>query len=195
MNNNKSENEITTFVDVAGFAPFSLEKKTQEEKDLYFMKEALKEAKKAFDEDEVPVGAVLVMENKIISRGYNQIEILKDATAHAEMICLTSAMAHISDWRLLDATLYSTLEPCIMCAGAIISSRVKRLVWGAKDIRQGANGSFIDVFDEEKKPHPIHKVEIVKLLLQDESIHLLQTFFKRKRQNKKSLKNILLEEF
>jgi tRNA(adenine34) deaminase len=185
--------EKNSFLDVAGFAPFSIEKKSQEEKDLYFMKEALKEAKKAFEEDEVPVGSVLVFENKIISRGYNQVEILRDATAHAEMICLTSAMAHISDWRLLNTTLYTTLEPCIMCAGAIISSRVKRLVWAANDIRQGANGSFIDVFE---KAHPIHKVDIETGILKEESAYLLQEFFRKKREHKKlALEDIRLDGF
>src|SRR5690606_948292 len=125
--------------------------------DETFMREALKEAKKAFEKDEVPVGAVLVYENRIIARGYNQVELLQDATAHAEMICLSAGAEAIGNWRLTNATLYCTLEPCCMCSGALIASRVSRLVWGAPDLRVGANGSWIDIF---KNKHPIHNLEI-----------------------------------
>jgi tRNA(adenine34) deaminase len=149
-----------------------------QEKDRFFMKAALKEAQKAFDEDEVPVGAVLVVKDKIVARGYNQVERLKDATAHAEMLCVTSASEHLGNWRLNDATLYCTLEPCLMCAGALLSSRVTRLVWGAKDQRVGANGSWIDVFST---PHPIHSIEVQGGVLEEESAALLQEFFKKVR--------------
>lgn len=151
------------------------------EKDNFFMLEALKEAKKAFDADEVPVGAVIVYENKIIARGHNQVETLKDSTAHAEILCLTSASAFLNDWRLNNTTLYCTLEPCIMCAGAIISARVERLVWGTKDIRMGANGSFINVFE---KTHPIHNLKIVSGVLEDLASDLMKKFFKEKRKEK-----------
>ncbi|NGX33538.1 MAG: tRNA-specific adenosine deaminase, partial [Candidatus Anoxychlamydiales bacterium] len=104
------------------------------DKDKFFMLEALKEAKKAFDIDEVPVGSVLVHNNRVIARGHNQVEKLTDATAHGEMICLTSGSVHFNDWRLKDTILYTTLEPCIMCAGAIINARVKKVVWAAKDL-------------------------------------------------------------
>lgn len=147
--------------------------------DLYFMKEALKEANKAAIADEVPVGAVLVYRNKIISRGHNQVETLKDATAHAEILCITSAAAHFHEWRLTDAVLYCTLEPCCMCAGAIINSRIKRVVFGAADIRVGASGSLVDVF----ACHPIHKVEIVRGVLEEESKELLKKFFSKKRKS------------
>lgn len=146
----------------------------------HFMKEALKEAKKAFLRNEVPIGAVLVHEGQVISRGYNQVELLQDATAHAEMICLTSASAAMSNWRLLQCTLYCTLEPCSMCAGALILSRVEKLVWGAPDIRQGANGSWIDLF---ACPHPCHKVEIIKGVLAEECGALLREFFQKRRQS------------
>ena len=160
----------------------------QEELDEFFMKKALEVAYKAYKEDEVPIGAVLVHKNKIIAKGYNQVELLKDSTAHAEILCLTSAMSVINDWRLLDTTLYSTVEPCLMCAGAIINSRVKRLVWSAQDLRVGANGSFIDVFF---KKHPIHNLIIEKNFMPEESEFLLKKFFEEKRNKKSKLKNIL----
>lgn len=150
-----------------------------DDQDFFFMKEALKEANKAFLADEVPVGAVLVFQNRIIARGYNQVETLKDATAHAEILCLTSGASYFHDWRLTDTTLYCTLEPCLMCVGAIINSRVKRLVWGASDLRVGAGGSWIDIFS---KKHPIHTVEVQKGLLEDLSKDLLKRFFQKKRE-------------
>ncbi len=156
------------------------------DKDKFFMLEALKQAKKAFDEDEVPVGSVLVHDNKVIARGYNQVEKLKDATAHAEMLCLTAGSMHFSNWRLEDTTLYTTLEPCIMCSGAIILARVKRLVWSTKDLRVGANGSFIDVFEKE---HPIHSLDITTGILKDISSDLMTKFFQKIRK-KKQLDNV-----
>jgi tRNA(adenine34) deaminase len=154
------------------------------DKDNFFMFEALKQAKKAFDEKEVPIGCVIVYEDKIIARGYNQVEKLKDPTAHAEILCITSAAAYFNDWRLLDTTIYTTLEPCIMCAGAIINARISRLVWSANDTRVGANGSFIDIFEKE---HPIHTLEITKNVLEDLSSDLLKSFFQKKRKAKKGL--------
>ncbi len=147
-------------------------------RDVQFMKEALKEALKAYEKDEVPVGAVLVFENRIIARGHNQTELLQDATAHAEMLCLTAGASQLSNWRLTDATLYCTLEPCCMCAGALLSSRVTRLVWGAKDLRVGANGSWSDIFSQK---HPMHEIEILSGVLEEESAALLKKFFQQKR--------------
>jgi len=152
------------------------------QRDVHFMKEALKEAKKAFERDEVPVGAVLVQNNKIIARGYNQVELLQDATAHAEMLCVTSGASHLGNWRLEKTTLYCTLEPCCMCAGAILYSRIDRLVWAAPDIRVGANGSWIDIFSKE---HPIHTLEIVSRVLEAEAADLMRRFFQEKRKKKK----------
>lgn len=146
--------------------------------DILFMKEALKQAEKAYDNGEVPVGAVLVSEGKIVAKGFNQVELLKDATAHAEMICLTAGTLFFNNWRLLNATLYSTLEPCSMCAGAMFSSRIKRLVWSAKDLRLGANGSFVDLFS---KKHPFHAIEVEAGLLSEESESLMKSFFKKQR--------------
>ena len=150
--------------------------------DEFFMREALKEAKKAFDLDEVPVGAVLVHKDKIIARGHNQVELLQDATAHAEMLCLTSGAAALENWRLTDATLYCTLEPCCMCAGAMLSSRIQRLVYGAPDLRLGVCGSWINIFEKE---HPMHSIEIVRGVLEAESAALMREFFQRTRKKKK----------
>ncbi len=149
--------------------------------DERFMREALKEAKKAFDRDEVPVGAVLVHEGKIIARGFNQVEMLQDATAHAEMLCLTSASSYLENWRLTNTTLYCTLEPCCMCAGALMLSRISTLVWAAKDLRLGANGSFVDLFD---KKHPFHSIEIRKGVLESQSSDLMREFFQLQRKKK-----------
>lgn len=143
-----------------------------------FMREALKEAKKAFEKDEVPVGAVLVQDHRIIARGHNQVELLQDATAHAEMVCLTAGAAALSNWRLTDTTLYCTLEPCCMCAGALLAARVKRLVWGAPDLRVGANGSWIDLFKNE---HPMHTLEITPRVLEAEAADLMRAFFMKQR--------------
>ena len=151
---------------------------TQEERDVLFMKEALKEAKKAFAKEEVPVGAVLVCEHRIIARGHNQVELLQDATAHAEMLCMTAGASHLQNWRLNEMTLYCTLEPCSMCAGAMLLSRLQRLVWAAPDIRVGANGSWIDLFD---KKHPIHSIEVASGVLQEEAAELMRAFFQKRR--------------
>lgn len=146
--------------------------------DEIWMREALEEAKKAAAQGEVPVGAVLVYHGEIIARAHNRVEELKDATAHAEMLCLKEGAAALGNWRLLDATLYCTLEPCSMCAGAMILSRVKTLVWGAPDLRHGAHGSWVDLLSQ---PHPIHQLEVRQGILQEESAALLKGFFKQRR--------------
>ncbi|MBI5272637.1 MAG: nucleoside deaminase [Chlamydiia bacterium] len=148
------------------------------DQDLRFMREALKEAKKAFEEDEVPVGAVLVHKERIIARGHNQVELLQDATAHAEMICLSAGAAVLENWRLTGATLYCTLEPCAMCAGALLASRVDRLVWAAPDLRVGVHGSWMDLFAHK---HPIHSMEISSRILQEEAALLMREFFQKTR--------------
>jgi tRNA(adenine34) deaminase len=141
--------------------------------DKGFMKEAFEEARKAYDLGEVPVGAVVVFQNQIIARSYNQVESLKDATAHAETLAIRQAAAHLSNWRLLECTLYCTLEPCLMCAGAMILSRLKKAVWAAPDLRHGAGGSFAT--------HPIHKVEVCQGIFETESADLLKRFFQERR--------------
>lgn len=153
---------------------------SRSELDCAYMREALKEAKKAFDQDEVPIGAVLVHKNRIVARGYNQVELLQDATAHAEMVCLSAGAEAIGNWRLTETTLYCTLEPCCMCAGALIVARVTRLVWGAPDIRVGANGSWINIFSYN---HPIHKIEVTPRILEAEAADLMRSFFQKQREN------------
>ena len=154
--------------------------------DERFMREALREAKKAFLADEVPIGAVMVFDGHIIARGYNQVEMLKDATAHAEMLCITAAENALGNWRLADCTLYSTLEPCPMCAGALLLSRVPTLVWGAPDVRHGANGSWVNLFD---KPHPTHSVIIRQGVLREWCERPLKQFFKKRREENAELNN------
>lgn len=146
--------------------------------DEFFMRAALEEASQAFAKDEVPIGAVLVYNGEIIARAHNQVESLQDATAHAEILCLRQASKKLNNWRLLESTLYTTLEPCSMCAGALILSRVKNLVWGAPDIRQGAGGSWVDLLNI---PHPIHNLSIKQGVLADESARLMKEFFQNKR--------------
>lgn len=150
--------------------------------DETFMLEALKEAWKAYQEGEVPVGAVLVKNKRIIARGYNQVEMLKDATAHAEMLCLTAGEAAVDNWRLTDAVLYCTLEPCMMCAGAMYLTRISKLVYGAPDLRHGVLGSFIDV---AKSPHPIHNFTIEKGVLAPFAAELMRLFFQERRKDGK----------
>lgn len=146
--------------------------------DEIFMSEALKEAVKAFDADEVPVGAVIVHKGKVIARAHNQIKLLKDPTAHAEMIALTQAAAHLANERLLDTTVYATVEPCPMCAGAMVLGRVKKLVYGAADPKAGAAGSVMNVVYNKKLNHRI----IVKAgVLENECAALLKGFFRSKR--------------
>lgn len=142
------------------------------------MEEALKEARLAFDQDEVPVGAILTHEGQIIARAHNQMESLKDPSAHAELLALRAGAKVLGDWRLLETTLYTTLEPCLMCAGALLLARVSRIVYGAPDLRHGAHGSFLNVFEAK---HPTHTVEISGGLLKEPSAHLMRTFFQQQR--------------
>jgi tRNA(adenine34) deaminase len=142
------------------------------------MQEALREAERAFAADEVPVGAVLVYQGEIIARAHNRVERDGDPTAHAEILCLRAGALHLGNWRLLETTLYCTLEPCAMCAGAMILARLPLLVWGAADLRHGAQGSWVDLFSES---HPIHQVTVRSGVLQAESYALMRTFFQQKR--------------
>ncbi|MDN3505690.1 MAG: tRNA adenosine(34) deaminase TadA [Simkaniaceae bacterium] len=146
--------------------------------DEIFMREALLEAKKAFVIEEVPVGCVLVSAGEIIARGHNLVEQKKDASAHAELLCLQEGAKKIGNWRLSDTTLYCTLEPCAMCAGAMALFRIKRLVYGAPDLRHGANGT---VFDVLSKAHPIHQVEVLGGVCEEEAKGLMQEFFRERR--------------
>jgi len=145
---------------------------------ITFMKMAISLAKKAFQEDEVPVGAVITLNNQIIAKAYNQVETLKDPTAHAEMIAITQAASTIGCKWLIDCEIYVTLEPCSMCAGALILSRLKRIVFGAEDSKTGACGSVFNIANNVKMNHII---DIQKGLLAEECSTLLSDFFSKKR--------------
>ncbi len=146
--------------------------------DIYFMKIAIAEAEKAFAEDEVPVGAVIVINNNVIATAYNTRESSFDPTAHAEIIALRAAAQKINNWRLTDATLYVTKEPCIMCAGAMISARLGRLVYGCSDIKGGAVSSLYRILSDARLNH---QVEITHGVLKDECAEILQRFFRMQR--------------
>lgn len=147
--------------------------------DIYWMQEALKEAKQALKEGEVPVGAVIVKDGKIIGRGHNQTERLTDPTAHAEMIAITAASKAIGEKNLREATIYITIEPCVMCTGALILARVKRVVFGAYDEKFGGCGSKYNIpFDKFLNC----TFEVVPGVLAEESKALLQEFFRKKRE-------------
>jgi tRNA(adenine34) deaminase len=146
--------------------------------DDYFMREALKEAQKAYLKGEVPVGALVVFGGKIIARGYNQVELLRDATAHAEMLAITTAEAALGNWRLEDCTLYSTLEPCPMCLSAMLLARLPTLVFGGRDLRHGACGSWINLLE---KPHPTHSLVVREGILRTFCEEPLRRFFKQRR--------------
>jgi tRNA(adenine34) deaminase len=148
---------------------------TFSEDNYKFMSAALREAEKAFEDGEVPIGAVVIYQNKIIGRGFNQAEKLNDATAHAEMIALTAASENLGDWRLNECDLYVTAEPCIMCAGAILLSRVRNLYFGTLDSKFGACGSLFDLIETDKYNH---KVSVYSGILEAESRNLLEKFFK-----------------
>ncbi len=139
--------------------------------DTHFMKEALKQAREAYDAGEVPVGAVVVWDNKIIARGHNQVERLNDSTAHAEMIALTSAFNTLGSKYLPEAVLYVTVEPCLMCCGAMYWSKIKRIVYGAEDVKNGYRKTTGENF-------PFHpKAEVTKGILADECAQLMKDFF------------------
>lgn len=151
---------------------------TQTEQDIKWMQYAIKLAQHAESIDEVPVGAVIVKDNKVIAEGWNQPITANDPTAHAEVIALRAAAQQIENYRLVDTTLYVTLEPCAMCSGALIHARVKRVVFGATDPRTGAAGSVFDILTTDKLNHV---VEIEQGVLEQECAQLLKQFFKNKR--------------
>jgi tRNA(adenine34) deaminase len=147
--------------------------------DEHFMQLALKEAQKAFTEDEVPVGAVVVINNRIISRGYNQVEKLIDPTAHAEVIALTSAFHYLGSKYLTDATIYITVEPCLMCAGALYWSKIARVVYAADDEKNGYKKHFRHANEIANPFHP--KTELTHGVLKEECAQLMKEFFRSKR--------------
>lgn len=142
------------------------------------MRHALSLAKQAADEGEVPVGAVAVKNGQVLGQGYNRKEAANDPTAHAEILALKQAASELDNWRLVDVTLYSTLEPCPMCAGAMIQARLSRLVYGARDIRFGADGTVVDVLNAD---HFNHVVEVERGILGSEATSLMQAFFRNLR--------------
>jgi len=146
--------------------------------DRYFMGEALRQALKGYHADEVPVGAILTHQGKIIARAFNQVETLKDATAHAEMLAITQAESVLGEWRLTDCDLYVTKEPCPMCAGALIHVRVRRVIFGCPSPKDGAGGSLLNLLQ-----HPAlnHRCEITQGVRLEECRSLLQQFFQEKR--------------
>ena len=146
--------------------------------DEYFMREALRQARRAYAADEVPVGAVIVREGEIIARAWNQVEMLKDATAHAEMLAITQAEAAVEDWRLTDCDLYVTKEPCPMCAGAIVHARLRRVIFGCPDPKCGGAGGLLNIL---QMPELNHRSEITSGVLADECLSLIREFFRARR--------------
>ena len=147
-------------------------------RDEYFMRLALREAERALQHDDVPIGAVVVHDGEVIGSGHNEREVRADPTAHAELIALREAARALRSWRVLDAVMYVTLEPCAMCAGAIVLARLPRVIYGATDPKAGAAGSVLDVFGERRLNHnPV----VQGGLLADDSAGLLQAFFATRR--------------
>lgn len=146
--------------------------------DVFYMRSALRCAHKAAAADEVPIGAVIVRNGEVIGRAWNQVEMLKDATAHAEMLAITQAEAAVGDWRLNECDLYVTKEPCPMCAGAIVLARLRRVVFGCPDPKGGAAGGWINLLQSETLNH---RCEVTSGVLGEESAALLRQFFGKKR--------------
>ena len=144
----------------------------------FYMKVAISEARKAIDKDEVPVGAVIVYDGRIIARAHNQIVLLHDPTAHAEMIAITQAADYFKNERLVNTSVYVTIEPCPMCAGAMVLSRIKRLFYGASDPKSGSCGSLMNIVQDRRLNHSI---TVKKGLMEEECRLLMQEFFRRKR--------------
>ncbi|MDQ3739719.1 MAG: tRNA adenosine(34) deaminase TadA [Actinomycetota bacterium] len=147
-------------------------------RDEWFMRLALREAERALDHDDVPIGCVVVREGEVIGAGRNERELRNDPTAHAEVLALREAAARVGSWRVLESVLYVTLEPCAMCAGAIVLARVPRVVYGTVDPKAGAAGSVLDVLDE---PRLNHRPEVAGGLLAEDSADLLRQFFALRR--------------
>jgi tRNA(adenine34) deaminase len=159
----------------------------QEQLDKNFMQRAIELANKAEQFNEVPVGAVVVYQNTIIGEGFNQSIMLNDPSSHAEMNAIRQAGAYLNNYRLLDCTLYVTLEPCPMCAGLLVHSRITRLVFGCSDLKTGAAGSAFNLVNNSQLNH---QIEIQSNILQEECSQLLSSFFKRRRNEKKQAKKV-----
>ncbi len=172
-----AENRSTGFSE----DPMEIAKRLLAEEDVRFMRLALREAEKAFEEKEIPIGCVIVKDGVVIGKGHNQIEMLKDATAHAEILTIGTASGALNNWRLDGCTLYVTLEPCPMCAGAILNSRISRVVYGSPDSRFGGCGTTIDVISNNALNRA---VPVTGGVLAEECLGLLKYFFQRMRQEK-----------
>ncbi|MCM8801250.1 MAG: tRNA adenosine(34) deaminase TadA [Candidatus Omnitrophica bacterium] len=146
--------------------------------DKIYMSEAIKEARKALEEDEVPIGCVIVYKGRIVSRGYNQVERLHDPTAHAEMLAITSATLYLNSKWLNECSMYVTIEPCSMCAGALVLARVKDLCFGARDPKAGACGSVLNIVNNKNLNH---RIKVKGGILEEQCSDLLKEFFKKKR--------------
>jgi len=147
-------------------------------KDEFYMKEALKEAEKASGRDEVPVGAVIVHNGAIIARAHNQIKMLKDPTAHAEIIAITQAANYLQNERLIGCSMYVTIEPCSMCAGAMVLARIGNLIYASDDPKAGACGSVVNIANQSKLNH---RIRVKKGVLEDDACSLMKEFFRKKR--------------
>jgi tRNA(adenine34) deaminase len=146
--------------------------------DTFFMGEALRQARRAWEQEEVPVGAVIVRAGQVIARAFNQVETLKDATAHAEMLAITQAESVIGDWRLNECELYVTKEPCPMCAGAIVHTRLKRVIFGCPSPKDGGAGGLLNILQHPKLNH---RCDLTSGVRQDECAQMLQAFFRERR--------------
>jgi len=146
--------------------------------DAYFMGEALRQARRAWEAEEVPIGAVIVHEGRVIARAFNQVETLKDATAHAEMLAITQAESVLGDWRLADCDLFTTKEPCPMCAGALVHVRMKRVVFGCPSTKDGAAGTLLNLLEH---PQLNHRCQVTRGVRAEESAAMLQAFFRERR--------------
>ena len=164
------------------------EKKNQTDLDLHFMQRAFDLAQQAELHDEIPVGAVLVHQGEIIGEGFNQSIMLNDPSSHAEMNAIRQAGEKLNNYRLLDCTLYVTLEPCPMCAGLLVHSRIKRLVYASQDLKTGAAGSALNLLDNQQLNH---RIEVTSGVMAEQCSQLLSNFFKRRRAEKKANKNKL----
>jgi tRNA(adenine34) deaminase len=159
-------------------------------KDERYMRQAIEQARVAEENGDVPIGAIIVYQNKVIGRAYNQREQLKDPTAHAEIIALTQAAAFVESWRLNGCTMYVTLEPCPMCAGALVLARIDRLVYGRDDPKTGAVRSLYNIVTDSRLNH---RLEVTSGVLADECAKQLQDFFRKKRLEKAASKNISID--
>lgn len=168
----------------------SKDNENYENTDQYFMQQAFKLAQQAEEYNEIPVGAVVVYQGKIIGEGFNQSIMLNDPSAHAEMLAIRQAGKYLNNYRLLDCTLYVTLEPCPMCAGLLVHSRINRLVYASPDLKTGAAGSTFNLVSNDQLNHHI---EVTSGVLQTQCSQLLSSFFKRRRAEKKQQRNSIID--